>query len=303
VKKRSLHWAHLQTLSAVVRGGSQSAAARDLGITHATVGRRLRDLEAALGSAVFARDERGLTLTPTGQAALETAAAMDASAQILARRLAAGPSSIRGRVRLTCTEGIGTDLLPRHLSALTERHPDIALELLIDARTLSLSRRRADLAIRLVRPQEPDLVARRLGDIAFRLYCAAPRAAALGEALRTGQPLAVCRYDASLAELPESRWLDAHLPHASTALTSNSLRALTEACAGGAGVALLPCYAAEARGLHALDTATPPLRTAWLAYPEEYRHTPRYRAVADWVIAAFQAEGARLAGATSEAPA
>jgi len=290
VKKRSLHWAHLQTLAAVVRTTSKSAAARELGLTHATVGRRLRDLEAALGSALFENGESGLALTATGRAALATAEAMDDSAAALARQLQGTAATVGGRVRLTCTEGIGTELLPRHLPALLQRHPGLELELLVDPRTLSLARRRADMAIRLARPQDPGLVVRHLADLPYLLCCAPAVAEAMQRALRGEAPLPLCHFDASLAELPESRWLDEHLPQARTALSSNSLRTLAQACAAGVGIALLPAFAARQFGLTALPSAATPERPVWLAYPEEYRHTPRYRAVADWIGEIFRDE-------------
>lgn len=297
MQKRSLEWDHLQTLAAVVRAGNKSAAARELGLTHATIGRRLRDLEAALGTALFARSEAGLELTATGRQALAAATAMEGAAGALARQLQAGDGELRGRVRVTCTEGFGTDLLPRHLPALHARHPGLELEILIDSRTLSLTRRRADLAIRLARPQEEALVTRRLAELPYALCCAPALADAAARALAAGAPLPLCRFEASLGELPESRWLDEHLPQGRPVLLSNNALTLLQACAAGAGVALLPVYLARRHGLALLETPAAPRRSAWLAYPEEYREVPRFRAVADWLIATFAAERAALAGA------
>lgn len=290
VQKRSIQWDDLQTFAAVQRCGSNSGAARELGLTHATVGRRLRDLEQAAGSALFERDENGLALTATGRKILTAAEAMDHSAVALSRQLQGEDAELRGRVRLTCTEGFGTDLLPRHLPALQARHPSLELELLIDARTLSLTRRRADMAIRLARPQEESLVTRHLTDIHYCLCCAPSQLKWMRAALLAGHPLSLCRYDSSLAELPESRWLDEHLPTATTVLTSNSLLTLSQACAAGSGAALLPTNTAQRLGLAVLETPAAPIRSAWLAYPAEYRNVPRFRAVADWLIEVFRAE-------------
>lgn len=292
VQKRSIQWDDLQTFATVHRTGSNSAAARELGLTHATVGRRLRDLEAAAGSALFERDDSGPMLTATGRKVLAAADAMDNSATALTRQLLAGDAKLCGRVRLTCTEGFGTDLLPRHLPTLHARHPGLELELVIDARTLSLTRRRADMAIRLARPQEENLVARHLIDIHYRLCCAPESLNAMRAALHAGRPLPLCRFDSSLASLPESQWLDEHLPNARIMLASNSLLTLAQACAAGTGIALLPINTAQRLNLALLATPAAPVRAAWLAYPAEYRNVPRFRAVADWVIDSFQAEPA-----------
>lgn len=292
MKKRSVQWDDLQTFATVHRTGSNSAAARELGLTHATVGRRLRDLEAATGASLFERDDSGLVLTAVGQKVLATAEAMDTAAAGLARQLMGEDSALHGRVRLTCTEGFGTELLPRHLPALQARHPGIELELLIDSRTLSLTRRRADMAIRLARPVEENLITRQLAEIPYRLCCAPALRSAMSDALRDRQPVPLCRFDASLAEIPESRWLDEHLPTARTVLRSNSLRTLAQACAAGVGIALLPLNTGQRLALAMLDTPSPPLRSAWLAYPSEYRRVPRIRAVADWLTETFRIETA-----------
>lgn len=291
MKKRSISWDDLQTFAAVHRSGSNSAAARELGLTHATVGRRLRDLEAAVGSALRERNETGLLLTASGRKVLAAAEAMDRSASGLALQLVGDNTALRGRVRLTCTEGFGTELLPLHLPALQARYPGIELELLIDSRTLSLNRRRADLAIRLARPQEENLVTRHLIDIPYRLCCAPQQLSPMRAAMRAGHSLPVCRFDTSLAELPESRWLDEHLPTARTVLASNSLRTLAQACAAGVGAALLPMNTAQRLELATLETPSTPTRAAWLTYPMEYRTVPRFRAVADWLVDVFKAEG------------
>lgn len=296
MKKRSIQWDDLRTLAAVHRGGSLSAAARELGLTHATVGRRLRALEEALGSALFERGEDGQRLSETGRLALASANQMEAGASQLERRLQGRPEYASGKVRLTCTEGFGTHLLPAHLPSLQARHPRLELELLIEPRRLSLARRHADLALRLARPEEPELVARHLADLRFGLFCHPERATEMRQLLLRDAPLPLCQLDSSLAHLPESQWLAQHLPQARAVLRSNSVLSLEQACAAGAGVALLACYVGRRHGLVELDAPSPPWRPLWLAYPAEYREVPRFRAVADWLIALFAHERATLAG-------
>ena len=112
VQKRSIQWDDLQTFATVVRCGSNSAAARELRLTHATVGRRLRDLETATGSALFRRNDGGLTLTETGRRGTGSrdhgCAANALGRQLLATETRQGCRRAR-RVRLTCTEGFGAN--------------------------------------------------------------------------------------------------------------------------------------------------------------------------------------------------
>ncbi|MED5620233.1 LysR substrate-binding domain-containing protein [Ideonella sp. BN130291] len=61
------------------RMGSFSAAAQSLGLTHGAVSRRVASVESWLGTPLFTRAGRGVTLTPEGQRLIRTAEqAMDA---------------------------------------------------------------------------------------------------------------------------------------------------------------------------------------------------------------------------------
>ena len=61
-----LEWSDLHIFLTVAEQGSLSAAARELGLSQPTVGRRLTALEEQLGSALVVRTARGLTLTEAG---------------------------------------------------------------------------------------------------------------------------------------------------------------------------------------------------------------------------------------------
>lgn len=300
MKKRSLNWDDLLTLSVLARAGNYSAAARELGLTHATVGRRLRRLEASAGVALLLRRESGFRLTAAGLAALSAAQEMEQAAGRFERRLAAEPAGIGGRVRIAATETLGGYFFVPRLAQLHERHPGLAIEMRLEHRTLSLARRKADLALRLARPRAEGLVARRLGALGYGLYMARRHpefARCLGS---IEGPLPLLRLDDSdpaLAELPESRWVDAHLPAARCVFTANSGPALWLAARAGWGAALLPCFLAGGDPeLAALVPAPVLQREIWLAYPKEYRKLPRLRAVVDWLAAVALDEAALLAG-------
>ena len=57
----------LRAFEATARLGSASRAAQELHVTHGAVSRHLRTLEEALGQPLFARQGRGLALTPAGE--------------------------------------------------------------------------------------------------------------------------------------------------------------------------------------------------------------------------------------------
>ena len=56
-------WELYRSFLAVMREGSLSGAARALGMTQPSLGRHMRELETALGAALFARSPQGLEPT------------------------------------------------------------------------------------------------------------------------------------------------------------------------------------------------------------------------------------------------
>lgn len=301
MKKRTPHWEDLLTLAVLARSGNYSAAARELGLTHATIGRRIQRLEESVGTVLTTRRDAGFQLTEAGRLALAAAAEMERIAGRLYRTLEARPAGLNGRMRVTATETLGTYFYLPRLIEFHRQNPGIVIELSIDSRTLSLAKRKADLAIRLARPSEEGLVAKRIGTMGYGLYMRRDHPDLRGtggkNGMKLGGPIPICRFDESLTELPESRWIAEQLPQAQCVFRANSLMALAQAVKSGWGAGLIPCFLAEAEPeLVCLSEGAVVSREIWLAYPEEFRNVPRYRAVIDWLIAVSNGAAQFLAG-------
>jgi molybdate transport repressor ModE-like protein len=83
----NLDWEDVRYFVALARHGSLSAAARTLGVNHATVARRVASFEALLGKPLFDRRADGYALTGEGKAVLDEAVAMDEAALSVLHRL------------------------------------------------------------------------------------------------------------------------------------------------------------------------------------------------------------------------
>jgi DNA-binding transcriptional LysR family regulator len=168
--RREPGWELFRTFLEVARDGSLSGAARKLGLTQPTVGRHIDALEAALALTLFTRSPQGLTATPAALELVNHAEAMAAASAALRRTASGGAKADRGTVRITASEMIGCEVLPPMLASFRERHPGIALELVLNNRNEDLLRRDADIAIRMVRPRQKSLVARRIGRSSIGFY-------------------------------------------------------------------------------------------------------------------------------------
>ncbi|AIF49073.1 LysR family transcriptional regulator [Dyella japonica] len=163
-------WELYRSFLAVMREGSLSGAARSLGMTQPSLGRHMRELEAALATALFARSPQGLMPTEVARELVPHAQAMASASAALQRAASAGRGEVSGTVRLTASEMIGAEVLPPILTEFRERHPGIVVELVLSNQAADLLRRDADIAVRMVQPTQEALVARHVGRVELGLF-------------------------------------------------------------------------------------------------------------------------------------
>src|ERR1700692_469630 len=93
-----IDWDDVRYFLAVARGGSLRAAAERLGVNHATVLRRIAQLEEHLGVHMFEKLPSGYRLTAAGEEVLEFADQMEASSHQLETRVFGRDQSVGGRL-------------------------------------------------------------------------------------------------------------------------------------------------------------------------------------------------------------
>jgi len=163
-------WEHYRTLLAVLTEGSLSGAARALGMTQPTIGRHVSALEAAFGQKLFTRTQTGMRATEAAIALQGYAQAMQDTAAALEREASSQGQSVRGTVRISASEIIGVEVLPKALANLRHEHPLLKIELVPTNRVQDLLQREADIAVRMAPPRQQALVARRIGQIELGLF-------------------------------------------------------------------------------------------------------------------------------------
>ena len=166
----SLDWALWRSFLAILREGSLSGAARALDVAHPTIRRHLDELEARLGSPLFVRSQAGLVATERALSLREAALTMEAAAAQLVRTASADAGAVAGTVRITASEIIGVEVLPRILSGLKASHPGLSFEIALTNGIENVLRHDADIAVRMVRPAQDGLLARKVAVIPIGLY-------------------------------------------------------------------------------------------------------------------------------------
>lgn len=274
-----MDWNALQLVLAVSRTESLSAAARRLAIDQTTVSRRLKAIEADLGTALFSRIEGRLVPTEPGEKVIAAAETMETAADGLAESLSRGLQHCEGRVRLTAVPLLMNRLLIPRLGELTTKHPKLEIEAIAESGNLSLSRRETDLALRFARPQKDAGLCRRLSDLPYSLYCATDNA--------TQTPTWIT-YEETHAHLPQARWIARKSNGENIGqLRVNDAESALAAVRAGQGQTLLPdIVAARDSSLRRVKSGVL-TREVWLMVHPEVRQLPRVQAVIDWLDGVF----------------
>lgn len=284
--RADLEWSDVRVFLAIARLGTLGAAAKQLGQTQPTMGRRLRMLEQAVGYTLFQRTSEGFILTDEGTVVLTHAERMEEEALNFTRALSGSDARLTGSLRVSSSDWFGVHVLTPVFARFLAAHRGVALELLTDARRYSLARREAELAFRITPFDEPDIIQRRLMHVDYALYghvdLPPPRAG-------DGSGQALISMDSAFGALPDVTWVKKMLPDATIGFGSNNRGAQARMCAEGLGFAVLPCPLGDTTpGLRRVDLGeAPPGRDVWLGYHRDLRRLARLRALLDVTIEAL----------------
>lgn len=229
-----------------VEQGSLSAAADRLGLSRAMASRYLSGLEDWVGARLLHRTTRRMSLTAAGEEALPLCREMVALADAVGD-LAEPDGSPSGTVRVAASAIFAQTCLVDGILEFLKLHPAVSVDMQVSDRPVDLVEDRIDLAIRITDHPEPSLIARRLGTCRSVLcaapsYCLAWGQPMTAEDLRDHACLTYSRFGGTVWDLtgPDGA---TSLPVTGRFSTNDSL-SLLKAAAAGAGIAILPEFAA-----------------------------------------------------------
>ncbi len=277
-----MEWSDIRVFLAIARNGTLGAAARSLGQSQPTMGRRLTSLEQAVGQKLFQRTSDGFVLTEEGNSVLVYAERLEQDALAFQRQLAGKGELVEGPIRVAASDWFGTYLLTPVIAEYGAANPNVVVELMTSSRFYCLARREADLAFRIRPFEEVDVVARPLLTMHYGAYI---RRGSPHPKVGDGTGMTIITMNTAFASMPDVSWIQERLPNARVAYRSNSRDAQARLCANGAGVAVIPIPLAEHFSeLERVDLADePPTRTTWLGYHRDLRHLKRLRVLVDLI--------------------
>ncbi len=267
MNETSVQWSDLKLFLAVAREGGLSAAARATGSSAATLGRRMLQLERAMGRELFIRHERGYELTARAHELLVQLTDIETRIASLTAR----PADTRQPLVKVSAGTWTTLVLLRHHAVLSGSPPDLGLRFVQAEDILNIPRREVSIGFRNQRPADEHLATRRLQRVEFAAYA------------KAGAPQ---RWIRVLADTPSARWV-AMTAGDETACEVNTPRNSLDLALAGVGVAVLPTFIGDRESLLERKGGTigELSHDQWIVTHQEDRHLPEVRRAIDRMCA------------------
>lgn len=295
-----MNWDDLRYLLALHEEGTLSAAARKLGVSHATVSRRVDAFEEISACPVFDKSTEGYTLTAFGAEILPALKTIEDQVMRIERVSSAWDEAPTGRVRLAFPGFFAPLLTAQMVRHISKAHPQIKMDIVDGQRFVSLRHQEADLAVRIYSgdmiDDAPNLKLRNLGEMSWSIYASEDFCDEHGlsesEDRFDGIPFVVFS-DLSPAD-PFKPWLEARDDTPFEVVACSSLNSMLSCIRDGVGAGPLPDFVAGIEGLVPLTQIIATYRACLVMHPDMQR-SPRVRAVADALEEFFAFEGGPFA--------
>ncbi|CAM2157739.1 Transcriptional regulator, LysR family [Pararobbsia alpina] len=283
----------IATFVSVVKAGSFTVAARQLGVTRSAVGKSIARLEDRLNVRLLNRTPRSLSLTDDGQLYFIRCSELLGELEEIEVAMAARSEKPTGILRLSLPPAIGHKYLTPLIDVFLKTWPTVDAEVSFTDRYVDLIDEGIDVAMR-IGDRQPDsrLIARQVAQQCL------PTSASPAYLAAHGTPATVaeladhpCLFFMSAGRAQAWQFNDSATPHhaGKRRLQMDSAEALLAAAVNGVGVIHLPDYLVNdeiraGRLVRVLDAFDPPPDPIRLVYPTRRHLSPKVRLFIDFVI-------------------
>lgn len=232
-----MNWNDLKYVLATVRGGGLSGAARELGVNHATVSRRIAMIEAEIGAILFDRLPAGYEPTEAGLDAAKAAEKMEAASAELSRAIGARDQGLSGPLTVTAPQLLFADIINPIIEEFSQQYPDIDMILIASNETLNLSQREADVAIRISNQPSDTLFGSKVAGQRSAVYCSKAYKAEFDADPEKRLKWIRFRHWHGIPEAIKNKW-----PNAEVAFVMDDMVTVKAAVKAGMGASRMACF-------------------------------------------------------------
>jgi DNA-binding transcriptional LysR family regulator len=282
----------------IVKEGTLSGAARELGVTPAAVSKRLARLEEAVGVPLLNRTTRRLSVTDAGELYYANALRILAELADLERLLSQDRAAPKGLLRVNAPLGFGRTYITPIVSNFVKRYPEVEVQLQLSDHPLSLVDESYDIGIRFGDVPDARVIATKIADNR-RLVCAAPSYLKQHGVPRVPNDLArfncivLRQNDAAYGTWRFTKGRQTETVKVRGTLSSNDGEVALNWALDGHGLLLraewdIAKYLRSGRLQIVLeDYATPPADIHAI-YPEKHKLSPKVKVFVEFLAASFQ---------------
>ncbi|MFA0085794.1 LysR family transcriptional regulator [Vibrio sp. 10N.261.51.F12] len=226
---------------AVAESQGFSAAAKQLGCSTSHVSRQVSRLEERLGTALFARSTRLVSLTQTGQAYYQHCKDLVVGLQQANEQVSSQQIQLNGTLRVSAAGAFAEKYVAPALMEFAKQYPDLTIDMDFNSRMVNFIEDGIDFAIRYGKLSDSGLVARKLLDRPMASVASPAYLAAHGI---PQHPQQLKRHSCIVAN--NDHWTFTHEGEPLEAIRvqgrwkSNNAEAVVKACEQGLGIAYMP---------------------------------------------------------------
>jgi DNA-binding transcriptional LysR family regulator len=232
----------------IVEAGGLTSAERAIGISKATLSRRLSQLEGTLNVRLVRRTKKGVVLTEQGQQLFDRSRAAFTLAEEAVAEVQDEHGALSGSVRLSLPPDIATAVFAPALIRFKTRYPDVMIEMTLADRSVSLIEEGYDLVVRMGSIADSGLMFKKIATLQRTLVVSPGFLSAQSELKDPDDlkdiPALAIRSDLVDWDL-RNRNGAAATAHPRIGFAANRQTILVDAAIAGLGVANLPVFLVE----------------------------------------------------------
>lgn len=281
------NWDDLRFVLAVAETGSVSAAARHLGVNHATVLRRVAGFETRLNTALFDRNAKGYSVPPDRMQVVTALREVQDAVLAVERVLKGATEPLRGQLNVTSTDTFCQKVLPEIIASFSDRAPNLRINLVCTNAHLDFDRLSADITVRPSNQLPDGMFGQTACQLGFGVY--------MREGTKPGRWLEM---QGPLAGSSPAKWMRDTVLENQIIQGGDSFLVLQEMAAYGTGITVLPhIIGREDPRLVEITGLMPPMAVdIWVASHTDLANSPRIRAGQAMLLSGLKQQAARLSG-------
>lgn len=279
-----MNWDDMRLFLAVARTGSISGGAKQLGVQHSTVSRRLRSLEEKLGARLIERKKTGYELTVAGENIKQSAIRIEREMIGVDEALLGKDTNLVGPLRVTAINNMASSVLMPMFARFSDEHPQVDLHIIVSNIDASLAQREADIAIRLTNSPTDTLIGKRMLTVASTIYGSREYLRKIKQQVAEPKWIGVncCTFHKS--------WTKQYCTHQAHNFYSDDTLLTLSAIKEGLGVSYLPCFMGDADPTleRYCDPEVQHDLGLWILMHPDMKRTARVLAFRDYMIKYIQ---------------